>query len=218
MTTDFKNVFDSLVIERGGRQNLSVVHMAVIRALAAALTGDPAASPTTIASLGALLPPPQQTGDEHTYDLRILTNAELRQLEFLTARAAGLKPEKPPRVRRTRREEDALEFAQFLDAIVRRAEKPTDAETIQIRNHIHYVLRGVADPNALYSYLGRPAPAAVAAPQPMSLQTPEPEPVEAAPNVVALPTGPNKPRSVFDGQKLQNYDEPWRGQVRPNIT
>ena len=66
----FKNVFDQLILERGGRASLSVVHLSVVRSLALALCADPPASPATIAGLGALLPPPKKA-DEYTYDLRI---------------------------------------------------------------------------------------------------------------------------------------------------
>jgi hypothetical protein len=146
-TADFQCIFDGIIAERG-RENLTVVHMAVVRALALALSSDPPV-PATIGSLVALLPAPRKA-NEPTYDLRLLTDRELHTLEYLYDRAAGLKPAKPPRVRRTAREADALEAAQFIDGIARRDGKPTDAEMIQIRNYIHYLVRDVTYPGALY--------------------------------------------------------------------
>src|SRR5580692_7134018 len=108
---------------------------------------------------------------EKPLDLKILSNSELRQLEFLVRRASGEEVEKPPRVRRTASEDRALEFARYLDGLARRGigiarrdrTPPKADEQNEIRNHIHYVLGDVADANQIYSYLA--APTAVAAPQ-----------------------------------------------------
>jgi hypothetical protein len=146
---DFQAIFDKIVTERGGRPAFDVVGLAVARALAAALTSDPPGPPATIGNLVALLPAPKQAAAQN-YDLRNLTDKELATLEFLAARAAGLKPPKPPRVHRTAREQDALEAAQFIDRIARGDKKPTADEIVQIRNYVYYLIRNVADPYQLF--------------------------------------------------------------------
>jgi hypothetical protein len=210
--SEFKNIFDNLIAERGGRQNLSVTHLSVIRTLAVALSTDPPASPQTIAGLGALLPEPKAAGAP-TYDLSLLDDRELRLLEHLTALAAGEKRGKYKPERHSRRALCALDLARLLDRIEANHRELTEADKNEVRNRIHFVLGRSVDPNALYSYLV-PKPAAAAAvvePEPESSSAPA-APVE---NVISLPT----PRqSVHDGQKLAGHNEPWRGAIKPNLT
>ena len=229
MSADFQVLFDQLVNERGGKQALGVVGLSIARSLAVALS-DPTTPPSIVASLSASLPVPKP--GEAAYDLRILSTAELRELDYLLGRAAGAREARPPRVRRSRREEEALALAQFVDAISRRDKKTTDAEefqirkypkltdaeTIQIRNHIHYVLRDVADPNQIYSYLAwRPAPAAVTAPAAVVESEATPSAPVTTDNVVPLTSSPKL--SVHgDGAPVKRGDEVWRGQSRQNIT
>jgi hypothetical protein len=158
MSDDFKNVFDEICRERGGRQSLGVVGVSIARSLAQALC-DPATPPSIIANLSASLPPKMQP-DEKPLDLRILTDAELRQLEFLVRRASGEQVERPPRIRRSRREEEAFALAQYVDAVGRGKAPPTDGQLNEIRNRVFIVLSPVTNPDTVFAYLAgsRPAP------------------------------------------------------------
>jgi hypothetical protein len=203
MTAEFQSIFDQLCNERGGRQNLSVVHLSVIRALALALVADRPASPATIAGLGALLPAPKAAG-EPTYDLSRLDDRELRQLEHLTAIAAG---ERRGKLKRERHSQRAL-YA-LLDRIAANHRELNEGDKVEVRNRIRFVLGSSVDANELYSYLSRSAPTAVAAPQ--TTATPEPEsslaPAPAPANVVDL-----RPPGIHGaGAPLARHEEVWRG-------
>jgi hypothetical protein len=184
MSADFEVLFGQIVSERGGKTALGIVGMSIARSLAAALC-DATTPPSVVANLSASLPAPMQPG-EQTF-----------------GRAAGLKEPKPPRVRRSAREERGLELAQYLDRIARRDGTPTSDEEIEIRNRIFYVLGDVADANQIYSYLA--APTAVAAPQ--TTATPEPESSSAPANVVDL-----RPPGIHGAAApLARHDGVWRG-------
>jgi hypothetical protein len=201
MSADFEVLFGQIVSERGGKTALGIVGMSIARSLAAALC-DATTPPSVVANLSASLPAPMQPG-EQTFDVKELTTSELRQLEYLLGRAAGLKEPKPPRVRRSAREERGLELAQYLDRIARRDGTPTSDEEIEIRNRIFYVLGDVADASQIYSYLA--APTAVAAPQ--TTATPEPESSSAPANVVDL-----RPPGIHGAAApLARHDGVWRG-------
>jgi len=220
MTDSFEDLYAQLVAERGGAQALGVIGQSIARALAAALT-DPSTPPATISNLASLLPAPRAPG-EKALDLRILTNAELRTLEFLVARASGSKEPKPPRVKRTARADRALGLAAYLDDASRRGvgtgqhnkTPPTDREANTIRNLIFSVVGNVANIDSLYSYLAaRPVAPAAVVERSLAPKTSEPE-VSSADNVVTLP----KRLDIHAGVKIANHDEPWRGGVLPNLT
>jgi hypothetical protein len=97
----FQSLFDAMVAERGGLAALSAVNVEIVteccRLLVAIRGTDAADVPkiaATIAQLQALLPSPV-TADVQPIDLALLSDEELRQLEFLCRKGTGEIDAKP---------------------------------------------------------------------------------------------------------------------------
>jgi hypothetical protein len=182
------DLFERIVAEYGGADRLSLVQLAAARALSNAIDGD-SLNPKEVADLAALLP--AKPVDAPAYDLTRLNDTEFAQLNGLLRRAAGETPapsvsQEPKPVRRrkrSRRAEEALELAAFLDRIEAPGKKiaTNSAEATEIRNAIVRLLCRVTCVNALWPEARQPKPA-----------TPEPAPAEPiddnpAADVVPLP-------------------------------
>jgi hypothetical protein len=136
-------IFDALVNERGGVARLSIVQLALCQSLACALAAD--AAPNIVAGLSAMLPAPTAEPATDNWDLSLLSDRELRLLEYLCRRAHGLK-DLPKKDRQTRRELDAIDLAKLLDEIANSTETPkrfaNERELATIKLAIHNLVCG----------------------------------------------------------------------------
>jgi hypothetical protein len=190
-------LFDQIVGERGGRDALSIVELAVCRQLAQALGSD-SANASAIASLTALLPPVQQRPferpaltdadlekDDRPWDLKRLNDAELDELERLCAVAQGRASPV-----RNRRRDAALALVRQLDEVEHEGGVPSEEQINLLRGDLQALLVPIA---TLAQFV---EPYAVAAPSDTARETrvdsaaplSESQPVPArASNVVRMP-------------------------------
>jgi hypothetical protein len=140
---EFHRIFEALCRERGGREVLGVVELAVLRRLAGVLVAD---GPLPEGLLALL--PPRRAGKP--VDLGRLSDRELGHLEVLVAKAEGEDVRLPrERRKRTPRETEALHLAGMIDRIAAAGRKPSALEADEIRGK----LVSLAWPVALVQHL-----------------------------------------------------------------
>jgi hypothetical protein len=155
--SDPVGIFEHLVSERGGRENLSVVDLAVARRLAQQLAADEG-NPAAIASLMSMLPSPTRTNRAQARprpDLSLLTDEQLHELEVLMCIATGEKP--PDRPVASARRVAADNLLALVDGAERDGSLDTEEVRISIRNLIEVILSPVL-PMHLYG-ITNPQPA-----------------------------------------------------------
>jgi hypothetical protein len=194
-------VFEELLREFGGKAALTAVQLGACRRLAMLLGGTETIVPAQIATLQELLPARPAADDEPEWDLSLLTNEQLEDLDVLaaictrTAPPTVVKPRRGP-PRRSHREHVAIGAAHLLDHLEADADAArkakhrhvlTDDDLMHVRNCLVELLGCVALPRRVFAieiensaHQGSAVSAAV-------LDTP-PEPPGAAP--VAVPAAP----------------------------
>jgi len=211
MSTDaVESIFSSLVADRGGASQFDQTQLQIGRRVAQMLADD--SDRISTQALGALmgLLPERPAKGEVAYDLSKLTAAEFAALDKLTAKAAGLLPPTPEKVRRVPRRsarawngDDLVLLLDQLEAEIengrrenwRQPYRLTDDDMRVLRNALGGVLSLVAQPIDIYRAEIEEVAARLAEQRRPVVDEIEPEPAPAPPrsNVVSI----NMPRGQF---------------------
>jgi hypothetical protein len=163
VSNDPQSVFDGLLRERGGSQAFDQTQLAVARKLAQLLADDGEVSGSTLTTLVSLLPP-KPSDTEEAWDLSLLTDEQLEELDRLAARATGTAPPTPQKPRRgpprrSQREREGQELARLLDSLEGEADHAakakrryalTDDDLLHVRNLIVDMLGLVCLPRMVF--------------------------------------------------------------------
>ena len=181
---DSAEILAALVAERGP---LDVASMAIARSLAVLLSQElpDGRAISAISTLSEMLPPRSQAGDA-SYDLSRLSDVEFRFFAYLTAKAKGERPLRPPRTLSTREGTDppaaacrlgtARAFGRLCDAVADGDGVLTITDRNNIRAWIGFVIAPLTSIEELFSIEIRAAAEALAA-----KRAPAPAPTPPAP-------------------------------------
>jgi hypothetical protein len=133
-------LFGELCAERGGLSALSVVQIAILRAMASALVGNE--QPAIIARLSELLPPMRPNAASENYSLANLSKRELNWFGHLIARARGEKP-LPPREYSSRNEVEMRALAIMADQASQAKRLLNDGELARLKLVLHNCMHAV---------------------------------------------------------------------------
>jgi hypothetical protein len=160
-----ESIFASILSDRGSASRFDQTQLQVARRVAQMLADDGDLSATALSALLGLLPA-KPSDTEPAWNLALLTDRELEQLDTLAAKATGtappsVEPKRKGPPRRSPRQREAEELALLLDMLEaegdaarkkdwRRPYALTDDDAMHVRNSIVTMLGLVVLPRRLF--------------------------------------------------------------------